>query len=140
MKVTIPLNIQAEDFFVVIADSVRQDLKADETLTVEKGLTYEKKLPTALGSIYNAKVEITEYAPNTLYSVVYATSKSTVTTTYHVEESTEGILIHYEEVETFVSKLETWNAKLMKHFYEKSRKKQLIKKMNGLSDYINSKK
>ncbi len=136
MHITIPLNIQAEDFFSIISHSIQQDMGNNEQSQIESGLTYEKKLVTMLGGVYNAKILIKEYTPNTHYSVEYTTKKSTITTTYRVEESADGILIHYDEVEVFTSKLEGINAKLMKHFYETSRKKQLVKKMNDMSAYI----
>lgn len=134
MNVEVKLEVSAKDFWKIIVDSVKQD--AGEGATIYEGLTFEKKLPTTLGGLVTAKIVIVEYIEEQSYVADFITSKSTVHSAYRITEEVEGITVSYTEEETFESKWERWNAKLMKSVYKKSRTKKLVKKLKNIEKYI----
>lgn len=133
MDLEVELNIKASDFFAVITDSVKQDV--GEETPVFKGLAYEKKIPAVLSGSATANVTITEFIENKIYSVEYKTSRSTINTTYRIEEVLDKIKVFYEEIEEFDSKMDKLNANFMKMFYEKRKRNQLRSKLKSLENY-----
>ncbi len=134
MKVEMRLQVSAESFWKIIKDSLRQD--AGEDVELYEGMTFEKKLPTTLSGMRTAHVVVTEYKENQCYAADFATQRSTVHSAYRIVEQEDGILVSYEEDETFASKMDQWNAKIMQIFYKKSRTKKLIKKLKNIERYI----
>ncbi len=134
MKAEVKLEVRAEDFWKVIKDSIRQD--AGKGADIYQGLTFEKKLPTTLSGEVTAKVAIVEYKENQCYAADFITARSTVHSSYKIIEDGEGIVVTYEEEESFHKKLDQWNGKLMHSIYKKSRTKKLIKKLKNIEKHI----
>lgn len=134
MNVEVKLDVSAKDFWKIIVDSIIQDM--GEEAKIYEGLTFEKKLPTTLSGFMTAKVEIVEYVEEKCYAADFMTSRSTVHSAYRITEEEQGILVSYEEEETFENKMDQWNAKLMKALYKKSRTKKLIYKLKSIEKHI----
>lgn len=134
MKVEVRLEVSAEDFWKVIKKSIRQD--AGENVAIYEGLTFEKKLPTTLSGVVTAKVAVVEYKENQCYAADFITTRSTVHSAYRITQESDGIIVTYEEDETFSSKMDKWNGKLMKTIYKKSRTKKLVTKLNNIEKHI----
>ncbi len=134
MNVEVKLDVTASEFWKIIMDSVKQDMGKD--VEISKGITFEKQLPTTLSGVATAKVEIKEYIENKCYSVDFVTARSTVHSTYDIEEESDGIKVSYSEEETFGAKMDQWNAKIVKSFYKKSRTKKLERKLKSIEQHI----
>lgn len=134
MKVEVKLEVSAESFWKIIKDSLRQD--AGKSVAIYEGMTFEKKLPTTLSGVKTAKVVVTEYKENKCYSADFITERSTVHSAYLITEEEDGILVSYEEHETFAKKMDQWNGKLMKAIYKKSRTKKLVTKLKNIEKHI----
>ncbi len=134
MKVEVKLNVQAMEFWNIIVESVKQD--AGEGVEICEGMVFTKQLPTTLSGVMNAQVKIVEYKEGQVYAADFSTSRSTVHSSYRITEESDGILVSYEEDETFENKMDRWNAKLMKSIYKKSRTKKLVAKLNNIEKHI----
>lgn len=134
MNVEVKLDVSAKDFWKIITDSIRQD--AGKSVAIYKGLTFEKKLPTTLSGMATAKISIVEYEEEKCYAADFSTARSTVHSVYRIAEEADGIVVSYEEEETFENKMDRWNAKLVKAFYKKSRSKKLVKKLKNIEKHI----
>lgn len=134
MNVELKLEVTANEFWGIIIDSLKQDMGT--SAKIHKGLKFEKQLPTTLSGLATAQVEVVEYIENECYSVDFATTRSTVHSTYSIVEDGSGILVSYTEDETFAKTMDKWNAKLMKSLYKKSRTKKLLKKLRRIEQYI----
>lgn len=134
MNVEVKLDVTASQFWKIIMDSIKQDMGKD--IKIIKGLVFEKQLPTALSGLATAKVEIKEYIENKSYVVDFSTARSTVHSAYHITEMADGIVVSYEESESFQGKMDKWNAKIVKTFYKRSRTKKLVKKLKRIEQHI----
>ncbi len=134
MNVEVRLEVSASDFWRIITESVRQD--AGNDINIYEGLTFEKKLPTTLSGMMTAKVVIVEYKEEKCYAADFITSRSTVHSAYRIVEDGDGIIVSYTEEETFESKMDSWNGKLMKSLYKKSRTKKLVMKLKNIEKHI----
>lgn len=134
MNVEVRLGVSASDFWKIITESVRQDLGNDTN--IYEGLTFEKKLPTTLSGMMTAKVLIVAYQEERCYAADFITSRSTVHSVYRIVEDGDGIIVSYDEQETFGNKMDQWNGKLMKSLYKKSRTKKLVMKLKNIEKHI----
>lgn len=134
MNVEVKLEVSAKDFWKIIVDSIKQDVGKGGA--IYEGLTFEKKLPTTLSGFVTAKIVIIEYKENECYAADFITKKSTVHSVYRIKEENSGIVVSYEEDETFEKKMDRWNAKLVKMLYKKSRTKKLVRKLKNIEKHI----
>lgn len=135
MQLTTTLHMSDKQFFEFICNSVQADF--GNPITIEKGLSYEKSLQTSLSGTVSVKVSILEYIPYSLYSASFAHTRSTTVMTYRIDPLDDHtISLTYEETAEFFSKIDKWNHKIVTFLYEKSKRKQMLKRIKAMEQSI----
>lgn len=142
MKVSTELNVNDKEFWDVMINSLKEDLKNSNKKGIElkEGLKYKKRSTQRKGIGSEITVHIKRLVPNELYVATFTTAIDHTQITYKIDSLNESkIKVTYEEEYENVSsrKVPEWRQKIS----EKQSAKKVKKMLKEVEKFIlNSRK
>lgn len=130
MKVSTELNVNDKEFWDVMINSLKEDLKNSNKKGIElkEGLKYKKRSTQRKGIGSEITVHIKRLVPNELYVDTFTTAIDHTQITYKIDSLNESkIKVTYEEEYENVSsrKVPAWRQKMAEKQLAKKAKKML---------------
>ena len=130
MKVSTELNVNDKEFWDVMINSLKEDLKNSNKKGIElkEGLKYKKRSTQRKGIGSEITVHIKRLVPNELYVATFTTAIDHTQITYKIDSLNESkIKVTYEEEYENVSsrKVSAWRQKMAEKQSAKKAKKML---------------
>jgi len=142
MKIEVIVAVSCEEFFDILMESLRHDIKAatGDAIDVEalkSGYTYDKKLANKFGHENSSKTTLTKIDYPNCYEIKFSTHRGDNWLRYELQDLNNGTTkIIYEESYDASTKSQAANHNMMKYFYKWSAKKRIIKMINQIEEHI----
>lgn len=137
MKISTELNVSDKEFFDVMAESLKQEIKlaTKKDLELKEGLKYKKKSSQRKGIGSEITVHIKRFVPNKLYVATFNTVIDHTQITYKIEPLSDSKIkvIYEEDYENLSGKqVPAWKQKMA----EKQSGKKAKKMFKEIEKYI----
>jgi len=145
MEVNLDLDVNKEDFFEFIYQSIIKDIEASTGSKLSKediiqGYKYDKKLKNKLGRTGDVGVTILEFDPYKKYVAEFKSNQGKNIISYNITSLNNGkINVTYSEDYIAPDKLKDWNFKLMNFFYKKKSVVRAESILKNIERYIKNK-
>lgn len=142
MEINKILNVEAEEFFHVLASSAAYDIReaTGEKINPEQiyaGLSYKKMMKNKLGQESQVEVLIRQFSPPSCYEACFYTSHGTNVIYYKIEDSKDGnIMVHYRESFEGGNSSYSLNYRISSWFYQKGLQKRITKMLLSIENFI----
>lgn len=141
MKVNVRLDVEADELFHLIMNSLAHDIEMSTGHKVNQdeiceGYEYIKKLTNKIGKQNDALVKISKLDYPYHYEAIFYTSRGENTISYHISKQDLGIYVEYQETYLANKKSKELNHKLMNIFYTKSNRKRAKQLLKNMEEYI----
>lgn len=146
MEVNLDLDVNKEEFFEFIYESIIKDIEESTGKKLSKediiqGYKYDKNLKNKLGRAGNVEVTILEFVPYKKYVAEFKSNQGKNIISYEINNlNNEKINVTYFEDYIAPDKLKDWNFKLMNFFYKKKSMKRAESILKNIERYIKNKK
>ena len=145
MELKVNMDVSADEFFNVLAESIIYDIKesTNKTITrdkIRKGYSYTKTLKTRLGKDGKVKVTIKDF-DDSKYVASFLSSQGENIVSYEVEELDDKSLnVKYTEAFIGDSKMKSANFSIMSFLFKRGNKKRGYKSLNQIENVIISRR
>ena len=140
MRVEKEIQVSSVDFFNLIENSIKQDIKSatgKDIDVIKEGFKYKKELSNKLGSKGLVSVEIKEYNKQDSYKATFSTNRGENTIGYQVLPIDDNrTKIIYEEMFEGKSIFDKINNSIMIKFYDKKSRKRVASLIGSMEKYI----
>ncbi|NBI07205.1 DUF3284 domain-containing protein [Senegalia massiliensis] len=146
MEVNLDLDVNKEEFFEFIYESIIKDIEESTGKKLSKediiqSYKYDKNLKNKLGRAGNVEVTILEFVPYKKYVAEFKSNQGKNIISYEINNlNNEKINVTYFEDYIAPDKLKDWNFKLMNFFYKKKSMKRAESILKNIERYIKNKK
>lgn len=134
MKLSKQLNVSSSDFYEILINSLKEELKLANIFDVEpyEGLTYEINKQRYTQTDIKSKCTILTLKQNKEYSIQIETALDITTITYKIEEITKDkIIVNYQDIPSGKTTFTHLNHKIIGEtfgwLYQKKRVKLKLK-------------
>ena len=140
MEIIRNLNVNAEELFNLLEDSLKVDIKTctDEDIeNIEQGFSYTKRVKNKIGSAGDVIVTIEEFCKPTLYKGKIYSNQGFNYVTYNLKEiDSENTEVTYTEDFISDKTMNNMNFKIMSKVMKKQSEKKANRLISAMESYI----
>ena len=146
MEVSVDLNVDKEDFFDFLYESVINDVKNSTGKIISrdkvaKGYTYEKNVKNNKGKLINIKITIMDFTPCEKYVARVRTEQGENRMSYIIDDlGEEKINVTYGEDYIAPSIFKELKFKALNFFHKKTLRKEAKSNLIDIETYIKNSK